>query len=110
MWNRACPLCFAKVPRGLVLTRADDLICPSCHTPLELSRPSRILAAAVGLLMAIFAAQGLWGLTQTLPWVIPILGALLGYGAASTLVLFFLADLVVQVKPPAAHHAQAKPL
>jgi type III secretory pathway component EscS len=108
MWNRACPLCFAKVPRSLVLTRGDDLICPSCHTVLELSRPSRILAAVVGLLVALLAAPCLFGGSQALPWVMPILGAVLGYGAASALVLFYLADLVVQPKPPVTQHIHPK--
>jgi hypothetical protein len=109
MWNRACPLCFANVPRSLVLTRGDGLICPSCHTALELSRPSRILAASAGLFAALLAAPNLFGVSQALPWVMPILGAVLGYGAVSALVLFFLADLVVQPNPPAVHHTHAKP-
>lgn len=110
MWNRACPLCFARVPRSLVLTRGDNLICPSCHTSLELSRPSRIMAASAGLFVAMFAATNLFGVTRVLPWVVPILGAVLGYGAVSALVLFLVADLVVQPNPPAAHRAHAKPL
>jgi hypothetical protein len=48
MGNRACPLCFAKLPRSLVLTRSEDLACPSCHALLELSRSSRVLSAFVG--------------------------------------------------------------
>jgi hypothetical protein len=108
MWNRACPLCFAKVPRSLVLTCGDGPICPSCRTALELSRPSRILAAAGGLFVAFLAAQELSGVSQALPWVMPVLGAVLGYGAASALVLYFLADLVVQAKPAAIHPAPSK--
>jgi hypothetical protein len=105
MWNRACPLCFAKMPRSLVLTRGEDLICPSCHTPLELSRPSRILGAVVGMFAGLLALQSLFGVSEALPWAIPIVGAVVGYGAASALLLFFVADLVVQPKPPASHSA-----
>ena len=47
MWNRACPLCFTKVPPVVVLTRTDEVDCPSCRTPLELSRASRVLGAWV---------------------------------------------------------------
>ena len=103
MWNRACPLCFAKMPRSLVLTRGEDLVCPSCHTPLELSRPSRILGAVAGMLAGLLALQSLSGISEALPWAIPVVGAVVGYGAASALLLFFVADLVVQPKPPDSH-------
>ncbi|HTC42003.1 MAG TPA: hypothetical protein VK703_10545 [Candidatus Acidoferrales bacterium] len=105
MWNRACPLCFTKVPRSLILTRGDELTCPSCGTPLELSRASRVLGAACGLAVAFVAAHAVWDLSLKGRWALPVLAAILGYGIASALVLYFLADLVVQPKPPhmAAH-------
>jgi hypothetical protein len=99
MWNRACPLCFAKVPRGLVLLRSEDLPCPSCHARLELSRPSRVLASIVGLLAGGAAvsrtiAGGIHG-----GWAFGLLLAVLSFGVGSVLVLFFLADLAVRPKP-----------
>jgi hypothetical protein len=105
MWNRACPLCFTKVPRILVLTRGDDLACPSCGTPLELSRASRVLGAASGLLAAFLAAHAVWDLSPRGRWALPPVAAILGYGIASAVALYFLADLVVQPRPThmAAH-------
>src|ERR1700687_4006631 len=103
MSNRACPLCFAKVPRTLVLTRADDLACPSCHTPLELSRSSRVLSTLVGLLAGFVTAHLVFDVTTTGRWALPMVGAVLAYAFASARLLYFVADLVVQPKPPAGH-------
>jgi hypothetical protein len=99
MGNRACPICFAKVPRSLVLTRAEDLTCPSCHTPLELSRSSRVLSAFGGLFAGFVAAQIVFDVTTKGRWALPMVSAVLAYGFASALVLFFVSDLVVQPKP-----------
>ena len=108
MWNRACPMCFAKVPRTLILTRGDELTCPSCHTPLEISRASRVLSALVGLAAGFVLVQAVMGLSIEGRWVLPIIAAVLAYGLASALVLFFASDLVVQPHPPVGHfpHAQ----
>ncbi|MGB7731885.1 MAG: hypothetical protein WBL50_27970 [Candidatus Acidiferrum sp.] len=100
MWNRACPLCFTKVPRTLVLTRGDELTCPSCGAPLELSRASRVLGAVCGLAAAFVAAHVAWDLSLRSRWALPVVAAILGYGIASALVLYFLADLLVQPRPP----------
>jgi len=106
MWNRACPLCFAKVPRSLVLTRGDELVCPSCRTPLEISRPSRVVGALGGLIAADIAGHEVFYLSSTGRWVLPMAAAILAYGIVSAIVLFFLADLVVQPKPAAGHSPQ----
>lgn len=106
MWNRACPLCFVRVRRTLVLTRGEDLKCPSCHTPLEISRVSRVFAALLGLITAYVCAQ-FFALSTTGGWVLPVLGAVLGYGIGSTLVLYFLSDLVVQPLPALGHFPQS---
>lgn len=103
MWSRACPLCFARVPRTLVLTRGDELACPSCHTPLELSRSSRVLSSFVGLLAGFAAVHIVLRITTIGRWALPMVGAILAYALASALFLFFLADLVVLPKSPAAH-------
>ncbi|MGB2662989.1 MAG: hypothetical protein WAK48_03225 [Candidatus Acidiferrum sp.] len=100
MWNRACPLCFTKVPRSLLLTRGDELTCPSCGTPLELSRTTRVLGAACGFVAAFVAAQAVWDLSLKGRWALLVVAAILGYGIASAMVLCFLADLVVQPRPP----------
>ncbi len=107
MWNRACPLCFVKVPRSMVLTRGEDLVCPSCHTPLEVSRASRVLSAAAGLLAGYLLAGIFLEISETGRWILPTVGVVLGYGFASAVVLFFLADLVVQPQPALGHFPQS---
>jgi len=106
MWNRACPLCFTKVPRRWVLTRGEHLVCPSCGTPLELSRASRTLGALCGLVGAAKAVQVLAGLNIRGTWALGVCAAVLGYAIVAALVLYFLADLVVQPKTPASHFPQ----
>ena len=102
MWNRACPLCFAKVPRALVLSNSEDLACPSCHVQLELSRPSRVLGATVGCLAGYAAAWVLFERSVRGSWALGLLAAVLAFGAGSTLALFFLSDLAVRPKETAA--------
>jgi hypothetical protein len=108
MWNRACPLCFVKVPRGLVLTRGEELICPSCHAPLELSRTSRVFSAAVGLLLACVVANAVSGSNARGGWVWPILGAILGYGIGSGFAVYFVADLTVRLDAAESHFPQPR--
>lgn len=107
MWNRACPLCFAKVPRSLVLTRGHELACPSCRAPLELSRASRVLGAACGLAASYWAFRGVLAGGIGEKWVLPLVAAFLAYGVASAAVLFFLSDLVVPPKPAVSHFPHA---
>lgn len=107
MWNRACPICFAKVPRSLVLTRSEDLVCPSCHTPLELSRPSQVLAAVIGLAAGFLPVYMAAKPNTGIKWALPIVAGVVLYGIASALALFFVADLVTQPKAPGGHFPQA---
>jgi hypothetical protein len=107
MWNRACPLCFTKVPRNLVLTRGEELVCPSCRTALELSRASRVLAAATGLIAGFMAAYVVLESLTGGRWAFPMVAALLAYGIVSAIVLFLLSDLVVQPKSPMGHFPHA---
>jgi uncharacterized protein YbaR (Trm112 family) len=107
MWDRACPLCFAKVPRTLVLTRADELACPSCHAPLELSRSSRVLSALAGLCAGFAAVHIVLRVSTTGRWALPMVGAVLAYAFASALVLFLFSDLVVQPKASPGHFPQS---
>jgi hypothetical protein len=102
MWNRACPLCFAKVPRGTVLSKSEDLICPSCRAELELSRVSRVLGAFVGLLAGYLAAAlvSLGGFSGG--WATGLLATVLAFGVGSLAALFFLSDLVVRPKEATA--------
>jgi hypothetical protein len=101
MWNRACPFCFAKVPRASVLARSDEVVCPSCHTPLELSRSSRVLGGIVGLIVAYFAVRLTLHSSPSAGWVLPVVAAVLGYGFGSALFLYFLSDVTARPKPMA---------
>jgi len=107
MWNRACPLCFTKMPHNLVLTRGEELVCPSCRTPLELARASRVLAAVAGLIAGFMAAYVVLESLTGGRWAFPMVAAVLAYGIVSAIVLFFLSDLVVQPKPPMGHFPHA---
>jgi len=103
MWNRACPLCFVKLPRTSVLARSDELVCPSCHTPLELSRSSRVLGGVVGLIAAYVGVQLALGAGPSTAWVLPVVAAVLGYGFGSALLLYFVSDVTVRPKADAGH-------
>lgn len=108
MWNRACPLCFVRVPRSLVLTRSEDLTCPSCHAPLELSRTTRVFSAAVGLLVAYVVANVVNEPSARGGWLWPIFGAIVGYGFGAALVLYFLADLTARPDATVSHFPQPR--
>jgi len=108
MWNRACPLCFAKVPRALVLSKSEDLVCPSCRAQLELSRPSRGLGAVAGLLAGYWAASWASGRGSYGAWALALLAAVLAFGAASAMAVFLFADLVVRPKEAGAFPHAAK--
>jgi len=106
MWNRACPLCFVRVPRSAVLTCGEELTCPSCHAPLELSRASRVVSAVFGVLVGLAMGNAMSEASTTAGWFLPILGAVMGFGIGSALVLYFLADLVVRTTPAVSHFPQ----
>jgi hypothetical protein len=101
MWNRACPLCFTKVPRSLVLTRGENLICPACRAPLELSRASRVLGAIGGLLLAMVAVHVILDSAVKGQWAWTVVGAVLAYGVGSAVVLDSFADVRSQCSPAA---------
>jgi hypothetical protein len=82
------------------------VVCPLCGTSLELSRASRTVAALCGVVGAGVAVHVVSILSAKGTWALTVLGAVLGYGIASALVLYFLADLVVQPKTLAAHFPQ----
>jgi hypothetical protein len=109
MWNRACPLCFARLSRTQVLSHSNDLICPACHAQLELSRPSRVLGSFTGIVAAISIFQLAHTANPWTSWTWPMLAAILAFGFVSALVLMLASDLVVRPQPhPATFpHAHA---
>jgi len=109
MANHKCPLCFAKVPRALILTKSLEVECPACHAALEISRGSRVLASFVGVLAATVAAH-LGGLaSETARWSLPIVAAVVTYGVASAIVLFVFSELAVRerISPTVFPHIHA---
>lgn len=95
MWNRACPICFTRISRFAVLTCSYDITCPTCRSPLELSRQSRLLDALVGFLVALDVFH--IHLPQVgANWVLRPVATILAFCFASTLLVFFAADLVVR--------------
>lgn len=96
MWNRSCPLCFVKLPRTSVLAHSDRLMCPSCHSALELSRPSRVFAALVGVISAYMAGEFAALVALKAAWIIEVVVAVLTYGIVSAVLLYCLSDLVLE--------------
>lgn len=98
MWNRACPICFTRLSLFLVLTCSYDITCPTCRSPLELSRQSRLFASLAGFLVALLAFH------IHLPhngasWILCLVFTFLAFCFGSALLLFFAADLVVRPSP-----------
>jgi phage shock protein PspC (stress-responsive transcriptional regulator) len=83
--------------------RSDELECPSCHTPLELSRSSRVLGGIVGLIAAYFLARLALDSSPGAAWFLPVVAAVVGYGFGSALFLYFLSDVTVRPKAEASH-------
>ncbi len=111
---RQCPSCLTVVPAGRVVAHSDDLVCPGCQRPLEISALSRNLVVTAGLL----AATGVWRVTSDGPrngyalgWVLPIVYAILAFGAVAPLLLILTADLrfdpAVEMAPEASSPADA---
>ncbi len=98
MENHACPLCFAKVPRTLILTKTLDLICPACHAELEVSRGSRVLASFVGVLAAFVAVPLGERVSGIAAWTLPVVAAVLAFGVCSAADLFMFSELAVRPK------------
>jgi len=88
----------------LVLTCSYDITCPTCRSPLEFSRQSRLLDSLVGSLVALLVFH------LPLPhtganWVLRLLATVLAFCFGSALLLFFAADIVVRpVRFPLLFH------
>jgi hypothetical protein len=109
MENHACPLCFAKVPRTLILTKTLEVDCPACHAALEVSRGSRVLASFVGVLAAFVAVHLSGRVSGTAGWTLPIVAAVVAYGICAALVLFVFSELAVlpKISPTVFPHIHA---
>jgi hypothetical protein len=98
MWNRACPICFARISRFLVLTCSYEITCPTCRSSLELSRQSRLLDSLFGVLVALFVFHLPFPHTGA-NWVLRLLATVFAFCLGSALLLFFAADIVVRPSP-----------
>jgi hypothetical protein len=109
MENHACPLCFAKVPRTLILTKTLEVDCPACHAELEVSRGSRVLASFVGILAAFVAVHLDGQASGTAGWSLPIVAATVSFGVCSAVGLILFSELAVRPKisPTAFPHIHA---
>ena len=76
MAARVCPDCLHVVSVGKVLAYSNDLICPDCGKPLEISSTSRYLASFAGLIAAVIvwwaASKHYANDSWALAWVLPI--------------------------------------
>ena len=97
---RKCPQCLAVVPAGRILAQSNDIECPGCKRPLEISAASRSIAMLAGLA----AAALVWRLTRAsggmLGWALSVLYAFLGFSLISALALILLADLRSKPEEP----------
>jgi hypothetical protein len=65
-----------------------------------------VFSAVLGLAAGFVAAHVVFDSSATGRWLLPMIGAILAYGVASALTLYYLSDLVVQPKAPAGHFPQ----
>jgi hypothetical protein len=110
---RKCPNCFSTVPATKVLVYTNDLVCPTCNSPLQVSALSRNISAFAALIVAAIvwriASAYYSGHPGALDWVLPVLFAFLAYSLAAPLVLVFVADLQLRPLEPAPVVAEKAP-
>ena len=101
MAARQCPNCFAMLPAGKVVAYTDELTCPGCRRPLEVSGFSRNLAAFAGL--AAGAVAWRWASVHSFcdsggaGWLLPMLCGYFAVSVFSPVLLMLTADL--RMKP-----------
>jgi hypothetical protein len=110
---RQCPNCLAMVPAGKILAYSNNLVCPSCQKPLEISGFSRNLSMFVALALAALV----WSLTSAhfsqdrsaLGWVLPVVYSYLALSIVAPVALILLADLRLKSEeaPPVSNEIPA---
>jgi len=97
MAARVCPDCLHVVSVGRVLAYSNDLVCPNCAKPLEVSLLSRYFAAFAGLIAAVVvwwaASKHYANDSWALAWVLPIVFSYFALSIVAPLVLALTADL-----------------
>jgi hypothetical protein len=101
---RKCPHCFAVFPAKKLLAYSNDLECPSCGTPLEISALSRNVSCFVGLVCAAIVWRASAAHYRTHPgalgWALPVLFSYLTYSVAAPLMLILTGDLRLRPARP----------
>ena len=114
MAARVCPDCLQSVSVGKVLAYSNDLVCPNCAKPLEISLLSRYLAAFAGLIVAVVVwrasskhyANDSWALA----WVLPIVFSYFALSLVAPIVLALTADLQLRsIEASSVQHEVASP-
>src|SRR5580700_8162014 len=97
MAARVCPDCLHVVSVGRVLAYSNDLVCPNCAKPLEVSLLSRYFAAFAGLIAAVVvwwaASKHYANDSWALAWVLPIVFSYFTFSLIAPAVLALTADL-----------------
>ena len=97
MAARVCPDCLHVVSVDRVLAYSNDLVCPNCAKPLEVSLLSRYFAAFAGLIAAVVvwwtASKHYANDSRALAWVLPIVFSYFALSIVAPLVLALTADL-----------------
>lgn len=100
MAARVCPECSQVVSVGRVLAYSNDLVCPNCAKPLEISLLSRYLAVFVGLIAAVLvwwaASKHYANDSWALAWVLPVVFSYFTLSLVAPLVLALTADLQIR--------------
>lgn len=102
MGKRKCPLCFVRVPWTEVLAHSEEISCPACHAPLELSRFTRVFSGFGGVLGALAAMHLAHRIFPGELWVLRVVAAILGFGIVSAVCVLIAGDVVVRPKKTSA--------
>ncbi len=114
MAARVCPDCLQSVPVGKVLAYSNDLVCPNCAKPLEISLLSRYLSVFAGLIAAVAvwwaASKHYANDSWALAWVLPVVFSYFALSIVAPIVLALTADLQLRsIEAPSVQHEVAAP-
>lgn len=114
MAARVCPDCLHVVTVGRLLAYSNDLVCPNCAKPLEISLLSRYLAATAGLIAAVIvwwaASKHYANDSWALAWVLPIVFSYFALSIVAPIVLALTADLQLRsIETVSLQHEVAAP-
>jgi hypothetical protein len=97
---RKCPYCLAVVPATQVVAHSNDLTCPGCGRPLEVSPVSTHISVVAGLAGAAIVWHFSAGSEGMLGWVLPIVYSFFAFSIISPLILMLAADLRLKSVEP----------